>query len=61
MKNTSSKRLIKNSTLGLYRLHGGFKNFGHFLHAYDDLSHIDPYVRILLPLLRSHPPQQMGV
>lgn len=60
MKNHPSKRLIKDSTLGLYRLHG-FNNFGHFLHTYDDLSHIDPCVSILLPLLRSHHPQQMGV
>ncbi len=43
---------MRESTRNLFRIHG-WKNMGQFLHAYYYLSHLDQYVRILLPVLRA--------
>ncbi len=43
---------MKDSTRELFRLHG-WKKVGQFLHAYYYLSHLDQYVKILLPGLRA--------
>jgi ferredoxin len=43
---------MKESTKNLFKLHG-WKNVGHFVHAYYYLAHLDQYVKILLPGLRA--------
>lgn len=56
--------MISESTKAFFRLHG-WQRMGHFLHGYYYLSHLDQYVKILMPLLRALtrwiPPSRMDV
>ncbi|MEW6439824.1 MAG: 4Fe-4S binding protein [bacterium] len=43
---------VRSSTREFFKLHG-WKNFAHFLHGYYYLSHLDQYIKLLLPALRA--------